>query len=535
MSVKWTYKIDDFVPGAPSQAVGYSDRPLSAFTAALASWQRGNQLRGAANGLSDDEISAEALAVYKRAGVPEARAGLWLASINGIACPMIPYGWTPEHAPFTASNYQIDALNRTAIGGGVLGMRVGLGKTPTAATFACWLAHKKIVDQRYCLIVAPLNAFGAWDKWMPALKHYYTEVQVMSVDSAHKAVGLPNRGGMLIVDEGHALGDMKARRTQAMHSIRPLFDSCLVLTGTFLHAGVEKTLSMLDLAVPGYAQFSSRWKCGEHFHVLIKQKFGSRTTTSLAKPTVTRPQFMEYLSRYVVMLDKDSPGVEEAGIPEQELTTIPVGAPWLPLHAEAAALAIALTDADGLPHASEVMHALARAGIEAKLNEWATTQGMLMLDPATGKHTVREPCVLFAHYTETLDAIAKFLGEHGIPFVRVDGSTKVAERKEAQRKFQAGEVDVFLGQTTAAGIAIDLFRARMSATFDASFKAIDYAQALGRTARRGSTFETVYHADFVANALQRAIIERVREAADFNASAVEYQDIKRTLALKGIT
>jgi hypothetical protein len=524
--MKWTYPISDLVPGAQSQAIGYSDRPLCAFTAAVASFARGNSLRGMASGLTDEQIEAEASATFAKANVPQSRAELWVRSLNGEH-PATHPGWTPKDCAITASDYQIQALNALPIAGGCLGMRVGLGKTITAVTGACLAVARGQAQQTRCWILGPINSHGAWNPYIATLKNYFTNVEIISIDQAHKLDGAGNEGGVLIIDEGHMLGAMTARRTQAMHRLRPLFDVCYVLTGTFLHAGVEKALSMLDLAIPGAAQFSSRWKCGEHFRVLVKERIGARTITKLAKPTATRDQFLEYISRYAVMLDKDSPGVAEvAGIPEQVLETVKCG-PFPSLDTLVTGICTACDIAgEGIPHAAEVMHLIARSGVDVKLDGWikivTDTSGMC-----------DDPWVWFAHYTETLDHLEKFLVAAAVPYVRVDGSTSKKDRQEAQRKFQAGEVQIFLGQATAAGVAIDLFRACKSCTFDISWKAIDYAQLLGRTARRGSAHETCYHYDFVANPLQFAMVQRVRDSADFNAEAVEYQDTKRLLALRG--
>jgi hypothetical protein len=475
-----------------------------------------------ASGLSDAEIEAAAAAQFASANVPQSRAELWVRALNGERIS-IPHDWQPIDCPIAASPYQIDALNALPVAGGCLGMRVGLGKTITAVTGACYRAWGGGARQTRCWILGPINSHGAWSPYITALRNYFTDVSVISIDQAHKLDGAANLGGVLIIDEGHMLGAMSARRTQAMHRLRPLFDVCYVLTGTFLHAGIEKTLSMLDLAIPGAAVFSSRWKCGEHFRVLVKEKIGSRTVTKLVKPTATRDQFLEYISRYCVMLDKDSPGVaESADIPEQVLETVKCGSfPSIDSLVGSIVAEITAVPPGEIPHAAEVMHLIARSGLPDKIAAWVKVIGPSLC----------EPWVWFAHYTETLDALEMWLESHLVSFVRVDGSTSKRDRQEAQRMFQAGEVQIFLGQATAAGVAIDLFRACKSCTFDISWKAIDYAQLLGRTARRGSTWETCYHYDFVSNPFQQSMVDRVREGADFNASAVEYQDVKRRLAV----
>jgi SNF2 family DNA or RNA helicase len=158
---------------------------------------------------------------------------------------------------------------------------------------------------------------------------------------------------------------------------------------------------------------------------------------------------------------------------------------------------------------------MGRAGITEKIDAWEQLQGKEPL----------EPWVLFAHYRDTLDALEQHALARGWTFGRIDGDTPPPLRRQIQTEFQEGNIQFIIGQATAAGQAIDLFRARYSASFDSAWKAIDYAQLLGRTCRRGQLRDCT-HYDFVANQLQEQIITRMRAAQDFNADAAEYQIIR---------
>jgi superfamily II DNA/RNA helicase len=168
------------------------------------------------------------------------------------------------------------------------------------------------------------------------------------------------------------------------------------------------------------------------------------------------------------------------------------------------------------------MHAMLRADMPAKWEAW--------LAECETRNLLAEPRVVFAHYKDSLNWLDAKLKESGVSFVRVDGDTTQAERSEAVRAFQAGEVDVFLGQTTAAGISTNLVRAAHSAMWDATHKAIDYAQALRRTRRRGQR-RVCLHLDLCSNALQMAAVERVRAGRDFNASHASWVAAKAKIAL----
>lgn len=520
MSLSITYEIP--LAGSPLQATGNADRALCALTTAAASFASGTPLRGQASGCTDEQIEELFEDVQRRCHVPQHRFENWVNALLGHTVPpmVLPY----DVNGLIASDYQIAGVNRLSVAGGIMAFDVGLGKTLTAINAALHYQQTGLCSASRLWIICPLIAMTAWTGYLPFLRKHFTEVQIISVDSAHKCVAVQSAlGGMLIVDECHAIGDASARRTKALHAIRPLFDCCLCLTGTLLHAGIEKTLSVLDCAVPGGALFSSRWKAGEYFHCLIKQKLGGRTVTNLAQPVgINRELFLEYLSRLAVVVSKDNPDVRACvDIPPQTLHTERVCEPFKPLSQETADIVNAILDAGGeLPHASGVMHQLARSGVTEKLDAWEKIQ----------QDEPLESWVLFAHYRDTLDAIEQRVKDRNWNYARIDGDTPQPERTRIKEDFQAGKIQLIVGQSTACGQAIDLFKANRSASFDSAWKAIDYAQLLGRTCRRGQT-RPCQHYDFVANSLQAAIVQRVREAQDFNADAAEWQAVRYTLSI----
>jgi hypothetical protein len=317
----------------------------------------------------------------------------------------------------------------------------------------------------------------------------------------------------VLVHNCHLAGNMAARRSSSLMLLRMGFDVCLCLTGTLVHGALEKALTVLDLAVPGAAGFSSRWKAGEYFKVLVRKQIGSRTVTSLEKPTGERKDnFMAWVHSYSCVLTKDSPAVAaEVCIPGQELHTVEIGDVSQPLDALVAEVALAIYAETGeMPNAQAVMHAIMHAGAAAKM-DWVLDQ---IDDRETG-------VVIFAQYMASLDHVCATLVDEGISFVRVDGAVLGDDRSEAVRKFQAGEVQVFVGQSTAAGAAINLFRANVSVCFDWSMKAEDYAQLLGRTCRRGQDLHC-HHFDLVTNQLQLRVVNKLREAEDFHLALANF-------------
>jgi SNF2 family DNA or RNA helicase len=133
--------------------------------------------------------------------------------------------------------------------------------------------------------------------------------------------------------------------------------------------------------------------------------------------------------------------------------------------------------------------------------------------------------VVFANYTATLDLMEQKLKDAAISYVRVDGAVTGQDRVQAQEQFQSGAVQVFLGQMSAAGISMDLFRTPYSIALDHPWKAEDYAQALARTHRRGQS-QHCTHWDLYTNQLQKRVVARLRSGEAFNAETAEWQEVK---------
>jgi SNF2 family DNA or RNA helicase len=171
-----------------------------------------------------------------------------------------------------------------------------------------------------------------------------------------------------------------------------------------------------------------------------------------------------------------------------------------------------------LPNAQATAHALCRANAEAKV-DWLL------------EHLGDEPCVVYAHYHETLDTVCHALTDADISWVRVDGSTSATERISARDSFAHGDVQVFVGQVVASGIGVDGLqeRAIYSVSLDHSWRPDVYSQSLARTCRRGQTRET-HHFDLVANRLQERVLCRIRSGEQFNAECEEWQEIRQNLS-----
>jgi hypothetical protein len=517
---------------AKLQAVMTADRKLCAAVTALASYFSTGKIYGTLQGKSADEIAGWSIEVCREHNVTPRNLECWMHSLNGTLfnasrAPVHLCGLGPGETDIDLDLYQTNTIAGLLAGGGAIGAFMGAGKTAMAASAAIGhilneRSEEEVPRPGRCWISCPLNAMPTWEK---AKKHelsrYFAEVRIISIDSMHKYTSVAD-GDVLIVDEAHRAGSGAARRTKALHKIRSRFRFCVLLSGTFVHAGVAAALSIKDLAVPGLALFARTWTAGETFDCLVRKKLGARTVTSLEKPpSSTRPAFLEWLGLGVQLLTPDSKEVQSAfTLPGQELQELALNDPWPPLEEDVARVAHEVYAETGeFPHAQAVAHRLARDGIETKL-DWLA--GELAGIGST-------PVVVFAQYRESLDKAESLIRGLGLAYVRVDGDVVGEDRSEVQRKFQDGEASVFLGQIHAASESMNLQVASISITLDVSWSCIDYSQALARTHRRGQN-RPCLHIDLVSNRLQARILDRLRAGQDFANSCAEYQEIQRGLA-----
>jgi hypothetical protein len=435
--------------------------------------------------------------------------------------------------------YQRDAVHRAPESGVILDYKVGLGKTITAMALARKMFENRLLgvgtSARRLLVVCPLNAEAVWlDPKMVAwvCDNITNDYTVISADSLHKLSAIaahPN--SVVIFDEAQYFNNWSAERTRAAHRLRWQFTSAILLTGSFLTAGPEAVLSLLDLCCPGASTYGNKWGLGRAFSSTIQKPIPGtkRVANEVVRPTgAMLDLFNAWLSRWVISKAKRSADVMETTvIPDQEVHTVLLGQPYGSIVDEAVACATKiLADTQELPSMMEVAHRLAREGVQAKV-EWLEEQ----------LEGYDQKVVLFCTYHETLDAVQKWLEDTGRIFVRIDGAITGKHRTMPINGFVGDPtIQFMLAQTDAASVSMNLQVSRVSVMLDATNKAISYEQAMGRTCRRGST-DICHHFNVVSNAFQQMVFRRLALSLDFNAAAAEWQDMRRAIQIQiqGVT
>ncbi|MFI8304299.1 SNF2-related protein [Streptomyces sp. NPDC085927] len=141
-----------------------------------------------------------------------------------------------------------------------------------------------------------------------------------------------------------------------------------------------------------------------------------------------------------------------------------------------------------------------------------------LLDELLDTVLAEEACVLvFTQYVRMARLLERHLAARGVPSQFLHGGTPVAEREAMVRRFQDGEVPVFLLSLKAAGTGLNLTRAEHVVHYDRWWNPAVEAQATDRAYRIGQTRPVQVHRLIAEGTIEDRIAEllvRKRELAD---------------------
>ncbi|GAA2528831.1 MULTISPECIES: DEAD/DEAH box helicase [Streptomyces] len=125
--------------------------------------------------------------------------------------------------------------------------------------------------------------------------------------------------------------------------------------------------------------------------------------------------------------------------------------------------------------------------------------------------------LVFTQYVQMARLLERHLAARGVPAQFLHGGTPVAEREAMVRRFQDGEVPVFLLSLKAAGTGLNLTRAEHVVHYDRWWNPAVEAQATDRAYRIGQTRPVQVHRIVAEGTIEDRIAEllvRKRELAD---------------------
>jgi len=118
--------------------------------------------------------------------------------------------------------------------------------------------------------------------------------------------------------------------------------------------------------------------------------------------------------------------------------------------------------------------------------------------------------LVFTQYVRMARLIERHLAARGLPTQFLHGGTPVAGREEMVRRFQEGEVPVFLLSLKAAGTGLNLTRAEHVVHYDRWWNPAVEAQATDRAYRIGQTRPVQVHRLIAEGTVEDRIADMLR-------------------------
>ena len=485
--------------------------------------------------------------------------GRTLRQSGGIPKAVIPKSFLATLRPYQSQGVDWLQFLGSAGLGGVLADDMGLGKTVQT------LAHLMIDKaagrlDRPSLIVCPTSLIP---NWTAEARRFAPELSVLPLHGpARKAhfAAIPKHDLVLstypllsrdhevlqkqkwhavILDEAQSIKNPNAETTR--QALRLQARQRLCLSGTPLQNHLGELWSLFDFLAPGFLggqkSFKSRYRTPIEKHGDVERQ---DLLTRRIRPFMLRRTKQEVISEL-------PPKTEIVEPVEMETTQRAIyEAIRLSMHAKVQA-AIAQK---GLARSGiiilDALLKMRQACCDPRLLKLKTVakskagsakldrlMEMLSIMFAEGRRVL-----LFSQFTEMLALIERRLAEDGVDFVKLTGDTK--DRGTPVKKFQAGDVPLFLISLKAGGVGLNLTAADTVIHYDPWWnpavedQATDRAHRIGQTKKvfvhRLVTLGTIEEKMEVLKDKKRAIVASVMDAEHGGALSLTEADIEDLFA-----
>lgn len=420
----------------------------------------------------------------------------------------------PAALAATLRGYQLRGLRwlvrMTSLGlGGCLADDMGLGKTITLIALHL---HRQAAHATRgpTLVVCPASLLGNWEREIerfapgtPVLRFHGPRRSLDGIDdgfvlTTYGTMRLDadtlggHQWGLLVADEAQHVKNPRSETARALRQIPA--GARVALTGTPVENGLSELWAILDWACPGLlgtlgafrSRFAGPIEAGEDPEaaerlsrlvrpfLLRRRKSDPGIVPELPPKTETdRP----------VALTREQAGLYEAAVRETMArirTSGGMARRGLVMKLLTALKQICNHPAQYLDETRP--HLAGRSGKLELLDELVDT--ILAEDGAM---------LVFTQYVAMARLIERHLAERGVPTQLLHGGTRVQRREEMVRRFQDGEVPVFLLSLKAAGTGLNLTRADHVVHFDRWWNPAVEEQATDRAHRIGQTRPVQVH------------------------------------------
>ncbi|MGW0550353.1 DEAD/DEAH box helicase, partial [Streptomyces altiplanensis] len=446
----------------------------------------------------------------------------------------------PAALAATLRDYQLRGLNwlhrMTSLGlGGCLADDMGLGKTITLIALHL---HRQ-TDGRTAgptLVVCPTSLMGNWqreiEKFAPGtpVRRFHgaarsldalaegefvlTTYGTMRLDAARLAGPAP--WGMVVVDEAQHVKNPYSATAGQLRTIDA--HARVALTGTPVENNLSELWAVLDWTTPGLLGRLGTFR--KHYAQPVEG--GSDPAAAERLSRLVRP--------FLLRRRKSDPGIAPELPPKTETDHA------VPLTAEQARLyeavvretLAAISEAEGFARRGLVVKLLTALKQICNHPAQYTKEERPVVAGRSGKLELLDELLdtvlaegasvlVFTQYVQMARLLEKHLAARGTRTQFLHGGTPVPEREAMVRRFQDGEVPVFLLSLKAAGTGLNLTRAAHVVHYDRWWNPAVEAQATDRAYRIGQTQPVQVHRLIAEGTVEDRIagmLARKKELAD---------------------
>ncbi|KAI0526544.1 P-loop containing nucleoside triphosphate hydrolase protein [Xylaria bambusicola] len=344
---------------------------------------------------------------------------------------------------------------------------------------------------------------------------------------------LLDRPNIVVADEAHMMKNPKSKTHSTAAKFRTL--SRVALTGSPLANNVEEYYAMINWVAPNYLgdirefrseyanpikdglQADSTWndrrkalrmlrvlksevapKVNRKTIAVLKQGIPDKTEFVITVPlTLIQRQAYEMFIQFHKGGQSDSTQVPQFAIHDLGLIC---ASPLIFMEKlkDPGGKSADKTETATLPRKliSDEMALLRTAVREVKDTISLSWKVLLLLEILRQCKEVGDHVLLFSHSVVALNYLEGILRMKRHSFMRLDGKTQMAERQNLVKRFNKGNIDIFLISTKAGALGLNITGANRVIIFDAQFNPQNEQQAVGRAYRIGQT-KPVYVYRFV--------------------------------------
>lgn len=149
----------------------------------------------------------------------------------------------------------------------------------------------------------------------------------------------------------------------------------------------------------------------------------------------------------------------------------------------------------------------------------------LLRELQTGGHRV----LLYNQMTRMIDLMEEYLQHRGYSYLRLDGSTNIATRRDLVHSWQTdASIFVFLLSTRAGGLGINLTAADTVIFYDSDWNPTVDQQAMDRAHRLGQTKQVTVYRLITRNTIEERIMQRAKQKDHIHRVVIAGGEFKST-------